>query len=229
MMAKDSRRDFFAEAVRKLGEKAADRVLNQISKVEGVWKPPSPPSDHQQATDDPAPLPADRAAGFYDRPWFRPPGAVPEAEFLDMCSRCRKCVDVCPVFCIVPAQKHMGAPLGTPILFPNEAPCTLCGDCMDICPSGALLPVPKEFVRIGLAHISEQTCIAYGEDHCTKCHEACPVLPNAVVFPDDYPGTSPIVDPALCTGCGLCVPSCPTTPKSIEVRLRPVDLADWEE
>jgi len=224
-MAKDTRRDFFADALRKLGDRAADKMLDRMSVVSSVWSK----QQANEKTPEPVLEPGllhDQGAGHYDRPWFRPPGAAPEAEFLDMCSRCRICVDVCPEMCIVPAQRHMGAPLGTPILFPNEAPCTLCGDCMDACPSGALLPIPGEFARIGLAHISEQTCIAYGEEHCTICHDACPVVPNAVVFPEDYHGTSPLIDPAACTGCGLCVTPCPTQPKSVEVRLRPIELID---
>ncbi len=222
-MARDTRRDFFADALRKLGERAADRMLDRMSVVSKVWDDKS--SGDLDQIDDTEPETAE-SFGQYDRPWFRPPGAVPEAEFVEMCTRCRICVDVCPEMCIVPAQKHMGAPLGTPILFPNEAPCTLCGECMDACPSGALLPIPGEFARIGLAYIIEQTCIAYGEEHCTVCHDACPVTPNAVVFSEDYHGTSPVIDTAACTGCGLCVPPCPTTPKSVEVRLRPIEYLD---
>lgn len=220
----DNRRGFFADALKAAGEKAADGVLSKLRSVGQTWGEPLVPElDHDAAsvTDEYVPIAGHES---YDRAWFRPPGAIRESEFLEMCSTCRKCVDVCPEYCIVPAQSHMGAPLGTPILFPNDAACTLCSKCMDVCPSGALLPIPVEFVRIGLAYISEQTCIAYTHEHCSSCHEACPVVPNAIKFPEDYFATSPWVDVDACTGCGLCVKPCPTGPKSIEVRLRPLDL-----
>jgi ferredoxin len=219
-----NRRGFFTEALRAAGEKAADRVIGKLRRAGDTWGENFVPSDRGgPVASEPEPI-THAGAGNYDRPYFRPPGAVREAEFLEMCSTCRKCVDVCPEYCIVPAQSHMGAPVGTPIMFPNDAACTLCGDCMDVCPSGALVPVPADFVRIGLAHISEQTCIAYTSEHCSLCHEACPVVPNAVRFPDDFFGTSPWVDADACTGCGLCVKPCPTSPKSVEVRLRPLEL-----
>lgn len=220
----DNRRGFFANALRSAGEKAADRVLGKLRRAGDHWGEdflPKEPGEGGGAGHAPV---SPEGARNYDRPYFRPPGAVRESEFLEMCSRCRKCVDVCPEYCIVPAQSHMGAPVGTPVLFPNDAACTLCGDCMDVCPSGALLPVPAEFVRIGLAHISEQTCVAYTTEHCSLCHDACPVVPNAVRFPEDFFGTSPWIDADACTGCGLCVKPCPTSPKSVEVRLRPLEL-----
>ena len=42
------------------------------------------------------------------RRFIRPPGALPEAEFLTTCERCRKCVEVCPVDAIFPAGPDRG-------------------------------------------------------------------------------------------------------------------------
>lgn len=219
----DGRRSFFADTMRRVSDKAADTILSKLHSASETWGEAFVPGQDQADSGDSWSEQFWSGAAF-DRPYFRPPGAVREAEFVEMCSTCRKCVDICPAYCIVPAQSHMGAPLGTPIMFPNDAPCTLCGKCMDVCPSGALLPIPTEFVRIGVAHIIEQTCLAYADQHCTKCHDACPVTPNAVRFPEEFHGTSPWIDPKLCTGCGLCVHPCPTQPYSIEVRLRPYEL-----
>jgi len=222
----DPRRDFLARMLKKAADKATDGLADRLS----VFGLPQDAPAHPQSARAVKPPPTQSAlSGFtYDRPWFRPPGAVPEAEFLDTCSRCAKCVEVCPEYCIVPAQAHTGAPRGSPIMYPNEEACTLCGKCMDACPSGALLPVPRELIRIGIARINEQTCIGWGEHHCTACHDACPVEPNAISFPEGFEGTSPRVDIDACTGCGLCVRPCPTGPKSILVHLRPIQL-DLEE
>ncbi|MCC6572641.1 MAG: 4Fe-4S dicluster domain-containing protein [Planctomycetes bacterium] len=154
---------------------------------------------------------------MHGRTFFRPPGALAEKEFLETCSRCKKCVEACPEQVITPAQSHMGAPLDTPILMPNIGPCTLCGDCMDICPTGALKPTPVGEVRIGIAVVEPRTCLGYLGEACTACHDACPLEPNAIAFE----GKQPKVDSRICTGCGLCVKACPTEQPSIVVLPRP--------
>lgn len=169
-----------------------------------------------------------------DRRWFRPPGAIAEPEFLELCGRCNKCVDACPEHCIFPARLDGEAAPGTPVMNPNQAPCTMCGECMNVCPSGALLPVPEEFIRIGEAAIVEQSCVAWGGESCSACHDACPTTPNAIEIEADS-GLYPKVSHDHCTGCGLCVGVCPTDPGSIKVRIRQVlpedlerDRDDWE-
>jgi Fe-S-cluster-containing hydrogenase component 2 len=41
---------------------------------------------------------------------------------------------------------------------------------------------------------------------CNPCETACPVA--AIVVGDDIT-TLPVIDPTICTGCGLCVAACP--------------------
>jgi len=231
----DARRVFLRGLLQDAGEIAADRALNILAKV-GIKhedeEDAGPRHLDQLDVTRITSFAAETELGeeYFDRPYFRPPGAMAEAEFLDTCSRCRKCVDACPEYCIVPAQSaRMGAPEGTPLLFPNESACTMCGECMHVCPTGALVPIPEEFIRIGVARISPITCIAHGEDHCTACHDACPVVPNAVTFPGGIVGSSPEVNRDTCTGCGLCVSPCPTEPKSIVVMLRGVDADQLDE
>lgn len=158
-----------------------------------------------------------RYLDMHGRNFFRPPGALREPDFLDTCSRCKKCVEACPEMVITPAQAHMGAPVDTPLLFPNRGPCTLCGECMDVCPTGALKKTPVGQIRIGIAVVESETCIGYKGETCTSCYRACPLEPNAISFLD----TQPRVDSRVCTGCGLCVPACPTDPVSIVVLPRP--------
>lgn len=154
---------------------------------------------------------------MHGRSFFRPPGALREPDFLDACSRCKKCVEACPEQVIIPAQSHMGAPVDTPMLMPNHGACTMCSECMDVCPTGALKMTPVSLIRIGIAVVESESCIGYQGETCTSCFRACPLEPNAIFFHD----TQPRVDSRVCTGCGLCVPACPTDPVSIVVLPRP--------
>ncbi len=151
---------------------------------------------------------------------LRPPGALPEREFLAACTRCGQCIEVCPdhtlTFCGTP-----GAALGTPCFDPQKVPCGLCrghGElrCIAVCPSGALRPVGDiRDIRIGTAVIDEARCLAYQGVVCRACWHACP-LPNEAIRLG--PTFRPVVAPAVCIGCGLCTRACPTEPTSIPVR-----------
>ena len=77
-------------------------------------------------------------------PWLRPPGALPEAEFLAACTRCDLCVKVCPHWALKVATRHDAPPPGTPFLHdPAADACARCPDmpCIPACPSGALRPI----------------------------------------------------------------------------------------
>ncbi|MHC4840224.1 MAG: 4Fe-4S dicluster domain-containing protein [Planctomycetota bacterium] len=153
----------------------------------------------------------------HGRRFFRPPGAIPEDEFLKACSTCGKCVEVCPENCIKPSDGSIDIAKNTPMLMPNHSPCTLCGDCMEICPTGALVMTNVGDIRIGIAVIEPETCIGHMGEECRECLEFCPLEPEAI----SLDGTKPKVDSRICTGCGLCVEGCPTKPQSIIVLPRP--------
>ena len=76
---------------------------------------------------------------------IRPPGALPEEQFLKTCTRCGLCIKMCPFFVI---RKYYGpAPFveETPALFLKSNECRMCGyfRCACACPTGALI-LPKE-------------------------------------------------------------------------------------
>ncbi len=70
----------------------------------------------------------------------RPPRALPEADFLEACTRCGDCVRACEPLALRKAGPEMGHLHETPIIVPSENPCTLCNglSCVAACPTGAL-------------------------------------------------------------------------------------------
>jgi len=66
----------------------------------------------------------------------RPPGAVPEEEFLKRCTGCDECMKACPVNIIMIEDQE----LRHPVIYPEKDPCIHCEDmpCIQSCPTGAL-------------------------------------------------------------------------------------------
>lgn len=148
---------------------------------------------------------------------LRPPGALPEPDFLRTCILCQECIRVCPTGGLQPALLEAGlAGLGTPVLVPRQGGCALnpsCPDlCAQVCPVGAILPVTKETMHIGVAHVIRESCLAWDQGaKCLVCVEAC--LNSAAVT---YNGRV-TVNPNLCTGCGRCESGCPVPGSAIRV------------
>lgn len=76
------------------------------------------------------------------KPILRPPGAVEETLFNQLCTACNECIKVCPHFCIKGSDSEEAARIGTPILIPEVAACKSCPDmpCITSCKDGALRP-----------------------------------------------------------------------------------------
>jgi ferredoxin-type protein NapG len=71
--------------------------------------------------------------------FIRPPAALPEEEFLSLCTRCLKCQEVCPTRVIAPVLLTESViSVGTPKLDSRRRPCIHCGYCSQVCPTGAL-------------------------------------------------------------------------------------------
>jgi ferredoxin-type protein NapG len=167
---------------------------------------------------------ADRLAGFVEeeieRSHLRPPGALPEREFLDTCYRCGACVDACPVDAILPIPGGDEQRAGTPMIDPDLRACVVCTglDCTHACPSGALrkLEHPHE-INMGTAEVYDPLCVRSTGEACTLCVDHCPMGPAALRITGTQP---PEVLPAGCVGCGMCQLHCPTAPKAITVKPR---------
>ena len=140
-------------------------------------------------------------------PVLRPPGAVPEADFLAGCTKCADCINACPYQAITHAPERMRAIAGTPIIDAAAQACLMCVDtpCITACKPGVLRRAPAAPVpKIGLARIQTMDCLAHQGSTCSTCHERCPV-PGAIRLD----GGRPTVVDEACTGCGMCHHVCP--------------------
>jgi len=158
---------------------------------------------------------------------LRPPGALPEADFMTKCIRCGLCVEACPYDTLSLAGPGTDAPTGTPSLKPREVACYLCTDipCTVACPTGALdlalvsndggrtLDVNR--TRIGIAVMDYHNCIAAWGLRCDVCYRACPLIDKAITIEhtrNERTGRHAVLLPRVqadaCTGCGLCERAC---------------------
>ncbi|HSV12791.1 MAG TPA: 4Fe-4S dicluster domain-containing protein [Tepidisphaeraceae bacterium] len=219
-MSKDrpiNRRSFFrqglSELLRPLAQAAEplEEVIRQISSIDQEVEAAARAQAARAAKGQTPPAPVVRAAPGV---WHRPPGALPEQQFRDTCSKCGECVNVCPAQCIkIDPNGAKGA--GVPYIDVDSMPCVLCDGllCMHNCPTGALVPTPIGDIDMGTAVWHEETCLRTRGEDCTICVDQCPVGEMALVLRD---GRIEVLE-AGCTGCGVCQHRCPTSPKSITV------------
>ncbi len=148
---------------------------------------------------------------------LRPPGALPEAAFLETCLRCGNCVDSCPADAIQPLQSDQSNLAETPYINPDDQPCVVCDslECMQVCPSGALQKLSVHEIQIGLAEVNYSVCLRSNGVDCLDCVDSCPIGETAIRL--DSEKRVEVLSTG-CIGCGVCQYQCPTTPKSIVVR-----------
>ncbi len=182
-------------------------------------------------------FPMARASGKvrknFDRMAMRPPGSVPEDEFLRRCIKCDQCIRVCPTNVLQPAMFETGLEgLWTPIMISKMGWCELnCTLCSQVCPTGAIREIsiaeklgagPFEGqgpVKTGTAFYNRGRCLPWAMDtSCVVCEEVCPVSPKAIFTkvvrkPDRWGKVielkQPYIDPDRCIGCGICEHECP--------------------
>jgi ferredoxin len=170
---------------------------------------------------------ADLAGGTRPLP-VRPPGSLPEAEFLAACIRCGECFKACPNSVLQPLGFQQGLEgLWTPAVNADWAGCeSSCNACGQVCPTGAIRALPlseKKVVRMGLAIVNQDTCLPFAQrEACQLCVDECISAGyHAIEFTRvgtqmDAEGNplegsgylAPVVLSDKCVGCGLCQTRC---------------------
>ena len=86
--------------------------------------------------------------------------------------------------------------------------------CVKACPTGALTLNPdKKPPPIGKAVLNLDTCLAEEGILCDRCAVTCPSDIKAISMRN----RKPVLDVEKCTGCGICVLYCESTPLSLKI------------
>ena len=185
---------------------------------------------------------------------IRPPGALPEREFLGACVRCGLCVRDCPPQNLKLSTWGSGlaadVAIGTPYFEARDIPCEMCEEipCVVACPTGALdralVDIAK--AKMGLAVlIDQENCLNFLGLRCDVCYRVCPVIDQAITLErihnprsDRHAMLLPTVHSEYCTGCGKCEKAC-VLPGESAIKVLPIKLAQgskaehylrgWEE
>jgi ferredoxin-type protein NapG len=139
------------------------------------------------------------------------------------------------------AKANDSVTIGTPFFTPRDVPCFMCDDipCVPVCPSGALdinkvtnsktKKLDFKMMDMGVAVVDVHSCIAFWGLQCDACYRACPLLDEAIKLQYNrnsrtgkHAFLEPVINPDVCTGCGLCEKACVTEKPAIFVLPREV-------
>lgn len=143
-------------------------------------------------------------AGRADEGLLRPPGGQDESRLVSACVRCDRCRSVCPrnVIGVAPIESGF-VNARTPVIDFHKGYCDFCGKCAEVCSTGAIRAFDEASEKIGIAIVQRDRCLAYFNG-CVICADVCEY--GAITVDGDG---HPVVDAALCNGCGRCVDVCP--------------------
>ncbi|MBL6932622.1 MAG: ferredoxin-type protein NapF [Rhodospirillales bacterium] len=131
----------------------------------------------------------------------RPPWAITESKFQDVCTGCDYCIVACPTSIL---KKARG---GYPVVDFSKSQCTFCGECAKVCKPGA---ISRDNAAHPWDHIvtANSSCLFSSGVTCRLCGDCCDTA--AITFQLAIGGkATPIIDSSRCTGCGACVAPCP--------------------
>ncbi len=131
---------------------------------------------------------------------IRPPWAIDEDQFTEICTRCFECAKACPAHLII---KGTG---GFPEISFSRHGCDYCEACVVACPETALdLAQPTAWDQQAVIN---ESCFSRRGVVCRSCGEVCEA--SAIYFKPALGGVSQIqLNASACNGCGECVHVCP--------------------
>lgn len=133
---------------------------------------------------------------------LRPPWAINENLFIEICTQCGECITYCPTHIIRQARANF------PVVDFSAGECLFCERCLDVCEPHALLKKAHGSPWSLKASIKTDICIAYKGVECRSCYDPCES--RAIKMPPRTGGISiPLIDTDNCTGCGACFSVCP--------------------
>ena len=145
-----------------------------------------------------------------------PPGSKSVKDFYKRCTACQLCISLCPNNVLRPSTdlEHLMQPeMG----FENGYCRPECTSCSQVCPSGAIIkitPEEKTQYHIGTASVDRSLCVTERGVKCGNCARHCPVGAINMVRDEERGISIPVVDEAVCIGCGACENLCPSRPVS---------------
>lgn len=131
----------------------------------------------------------------------RMPWLVDEQAFVDGCTRCNKCVEVCETKIIVKGEG------GFPKVDFNQGECTFCEQCAQVCPESLfILTTEQPWKQVATIN---QKCLSIQGVECRVCGDNCEYA--AIKFRLQMGGSAkPLLNETDCTGCGACIGPCPS-------------------
>ena len=132
----------------------------------------------------------------------RPPYHQEGFDFEAHCLTCKEtpCVQACEEEIILLSATH------TPCLDFTKRGCTFCEACARACDKGVLALQEEQSASIAIdVRIDVLSCMAWHNSLCNSCLDACDT--RAIQFLGLF---RPEILSDACTGCGMCIPRCPT-------------------
>ncbi len=135
---------------------------------------------------------------------FRPPWALEELEFTELCTRCGECIKQCEEQILIEARGKF------PVVEFRRGECTFCEVCVEVCEPKALrIRSEEERERPWSLEVQvNHDCVAQKGVVCQVCGDQC--LERVFRF---IPRVGGAVQMEMtlenCTGCGACIAPCP--------------------
>lgn len=135
---------------------------------------------------------------------LRPPWALEEFDFTETCTRCGKCIEICPEKILLEGGSKF------PVVEFKRGECTFCEECVTCCEPKALRFASDAnhgepwSLEVRVSH----TCIAQKGVVCQICGDQC--LERVFRFRPRVGGAVQMeMDMDKCSGCGACIAPCP--------------------